>query len=435
MRFTSKLIALIGACLLAVPGLAIADESVDAQLKQLNDRMEQMEGQLDEANAQVAAQEEVLSEIELGETRRSANSLSAFIEATEIEAWVAASYNINFRNPDKTPGLAGSQGRTNYGSFQGLNEPGYPESNTFQFDQAWISINKAPTEESRAGYSLDIVMGQQNNLSASSITGLGVYAASASYMMPLLDGLTVAGGVLPTAQGAEVLQTTQNLNISRGIEWGTQPITNLGFTGTLDFGGGLTAMIGMLNNSSGLVATDVNNGKALTSRLNYSADMFSIGAGANWAKTETAGIVTVGEHTLFNVVASIDPTDNLTAYIDYTLNVRKPLAGGKTTVHGISVATRLAVLDTTGIAVRGEVVIDGDGIFGAVGNTGTGNLWGITGTIDHALTDNLTSKIEVRHDGISDGYRAGGDGFWNSAGTATDKKNQTIFIAQLVYEF
>jgi hypothetical protein len=431
MRFTSKMIAWTTACLLALPAIAVAEESVEAQLQELNARMEQMEGQLAEAEAQVAAQEEV---IEQSEDRRGSNALSSFIEATEIDSWVAASYNVNFNDPSKSGAAAGV---SNQGSFGGLYEPFFPVSNTFQLDQAWISINKAPTEESRAGYNLDIAAGAGSNGTAggatNALTGMSVYSAYVSYMMPIMDGFTFSGGIMPTAQGAEVVQTTMNLNVTRGIQWGTQPVTNTGFTGTLDMGGGLTAMIGMTNNPTVLELQDPNNPKGLTSRLNYSADKFSIGAGVNYGKAATNGTGTgaplANKVVLLNVLASIDPTENLTAYVDYTLN---HWTGPDADVHAISVATRLAVLDTTGIAVRGEVIIDDDGLFSSGAG---GNLWSVTGTIDHALTDNLTGNLEVRYDGVADSVTGSGNGFWNGAGTATSEGSQVLLLAQLVYQF
>jgi len=429
MQLMSRMIVLTAAGLLALSGVAIADDSVDEQLQQLNDRMEQLEGQLDDANAKVEAQDEVIREASLDEARPGSNGLSAFIESTEISAWVAASYNINFRNPDKTPVSTppptppdGSTGTTNAGGRSGVTHfATYPESNTFQVDQAWIGINKAPTEESRAGFNLDLVAGQANNGAAGGY-GLGVYAGSASYMMPLMEGFTIEGGLLPTAQGAEVLQVTQNLNLSRGINWHTQPVTNLGATGTLAVSDSLSVMVGILNNSWSLDGPqDSNNNKAITSRVNFSADKFAIGAGVNWTKNESG--MAAGDHLLFNAVASVDPTDTLTAYIDYTMNIFD-LGGADMTSHGVAIATRLEVLDTTGIALRGEVILDEDDLYG----TG-GTLYTVTGTIDHALTDNLTANVEIRWDGSEVPV------FWNSSGTTLSEDSQVMGIFQLVYEF
>ncbi len=423
MRSMTRMIALAGACLLAVSGVAIADEDVEAQLQQLNDRMEQLETELDVANAKVEAQEAALEE-----ERPGGNALSAYIEATEISAWVAASYNINFRNPDKG---AGAVGTTNTGAFTGYSPYNlfYNESNTVQLDQAWIGINKAPTEESRGGYNLDLVAGIVNNGQPTGAYDLGVYAASASYMFPIMDGLTIEGGLLPTWQGAEVLQQNANLNITRGIQWNTQPVTNLGFIAYMDIADGLTAMVGMLNDTiDAAVPQDTNNNKAITSRLNFSGDKWGIGAGVNWTKNDqTFG----GEsHLLFNALASIDPTDNLTAYVDYTMNhLENSFANptGKGQVHAISVATRLAVLDTTGIAVRGEVIMDDDGMIFAANDT----MWSVTGTIDHALSDNLTAKVEIKYDGADSAT----GGFWNGSGTTPSEDGQVLGILQLIYEF
>jgi len=439
MRRTSKWIALMGACLLAAPAVAMAGESVEAQLEELNARMEQMEGQLAAAEAQVAEQEQVIEASER-EDRQGGNALSAFIESTEISSWVATSYNINFRNPQKSGAGAAAQGSTNQGSFAGLYNLYFPDSNTFQLDQIWIGINKAPTEESRAGFNLDLNGGQAGN--GASYQSVGIYSASASYMFPIADGFTVTGGLIPTAQGAEVQQIVANYNITRGITWNLQPVTNLGATGTLAMGD-LSVMIGGLNNSFVLEGPqDANNAKALTSRVNYGKEKWSLGAGVNFTRSLSTGLggTSTGlQHVLANVLASVSPTENWSAYADYTLHSFKN--GSSAIVHTLSLATRLAVLDTTGIAVRGELVRDTDGfLFG----TPDGNLWTVTGTIDHALTDNFTLKGEIKYDGAASDVVAGGGGFynggvqpgfWNGDGTATNKDSQVLFIAQIVYEF
>jgi len=440
MRRTSKLIAWVGACLLAAPSLAFAGESVEAQLEELNARMEQMEGQLAEAEAQVAAQEEVIQQSELDGDRQGSNALSAFIESTEISAWVAASYNINFRNPTKSGSGAAAKGTSNWGDFGGLYNLYFPDSNTFQLDQVWIGINKAPTEESRAGFNLDLNGGQAGN--GATYQSVGIYSASASYMFPLADGFTVTGGLIPTAQGAEVQQIVANYNITRGITWNLQPVTNLGATGTLAMGD-LSVMLGVLNNSFVLEGPqDANNAKALTSRVNFGKEKWSLGAGVNFTNdlSNGAGSSTGQKHVLANVLASISPTENWSAYADYTLHSFKGGGSADAIVHTLSLATRLAVLDTTGIAVRGEIVRDVDGfLYGAP----DGNLWTVTGTIDHALTDNFTLKGEIKYDGAgsdvvtanSAAAGSNGGGFWNKGGTAADKDSQVLFIAEIVYQF
>jgi len=441
----TRTIAIASLALAAVTSGASAEqnEETDARVAQALDRMERLEKSVDETEARAVAQEEQIREAAQGEQRPGRNGLSAYLEATEISAWMATSYNVNFRNPDKTTdtsgglpaALNGTAGATNQGAsrdplFQALYgtafNPFHPESNTFQLDQAWIGIDKAPTEQTRAGYRLDLAAGMANNGAAAGY-GIGVYSASVSYLVPLLEGFMIEGGLLTSAHGAEVVQTVGNFNVSRGIVFRMLPVTNLGVTGTLDLGGGLTAMLGVQNNSSSLDGpTDSNNNKALTSRVNYSADKFSLGAGVNWGKNEAGS---GADHLLFNTVASIDPTDHLSAYIDYTLNIRD-VGGTRFALHGMAVAARLALRDTTGIALRGEV-----GVLGDPDAPFNDTLWTVTTTIDHALTDDLKSLIEIRYDGVSDGLAGAGGGFWNESGTAATENGQVLFIAQLVYEF
>lgn len=119
----------------------------------------------------------------------------------------------------------------------------------------------------------------------------------------------------------------------------------------------------------------------------------------------------------------------LSAYLDYTLNIRE-IPGTRFVLHGFAAAARLALRDGTGVAIRGEVglLADPEAPF-------NDNLWTVTATIDHALTDNLTTLTEVRYDGVSDGLAASGGGFWNESGTSATRNGQALFIAQLVYEF
>jgi hypothetical protein len=97
-------------------------------------------------------------------------------------------------------------------------------------------------------------------------------------------------------------------------------------------------------------------------------------------------------------------------------------------VHSLSVAARLAVLDTTGVSARGEWV--------RAELAGTkADQWAITGTIDHALTDNLTLNNEVRYDGVDSTTAAGGGGLLNSSGTTFNSEGGVVYLMQLVYEF
>jgi opacity protein-like surface antigen len=121
------------------------------------------------------------------------------------------------------------------------------------------------------------------------------------------------------------------------------------------------------------------------------------------------------------------------------------------TVYGVAAGGRLAVTDRMGVALRYEWIEANDhiGCFapsgpffcGAVGQDA--HLQEITGTIDYALTDNLTLKLEGRYDWFtsqrsSDNFfvasstpRTGGGGD-NARFTSED---QVLAIIQAIYKF
>ncbi|MEE8580439.1 MAG: outer membrane beta-barrel protein, partial [Myxococcota bacterium] len=67
-----------------------------------------------------------------------------------------------------------------------------------------------------------------------------------------------------------------------------------------------------------------------------------------------------------------------------------------------------------------------------VGGTGDEDIFALTGTMDHALTDQLTLKGEVRYER---GEKDGGANAFFIDNTADTSKDQVLIGAQLVYNF
>ena len=250
---TSVVIA-AASMLLVVPFATAAD--LEAEIADMKQRMEAMEDQLQAQNDELTqAQATVKEQTALIETsgleeREDVSALSKFIEGVDFSAWVAASYNYNF---------AGSGG---------LNTPtnlnyGYDwSSNTFQLDQAWISIDKAPTEESRGGLHMDPQAGAltqtdgYNGTNGISIApNVGIYSAYVSYLAPLFNGVQIDAGIMPTIIGWEVEQQNANWNITRGATWSMQPVTNTGVLVTVPIGN-FTVQMGALNEPVAGAGTD-----------------------------------------------------------------------------------------------------------------------------------------------------------------------------------
>ena len=155
MRSMYRTLALAGMGLLLIPHVAAATD-VEAEIRQVQERLSEIEQQLEvtneelaDANATVAAQQATIEAAGL-EERDGSSGISAFIESTDIAAWVATSYNYNFMNPP--------QGRTNNDptGITGLLNT-HPQHNNFQLDQLHFGMANEANEDSRAGFGLDIL--------------------------------------------------------------------------------------------------------------------------------------------------------------------------------------------------------------------------------------------------------------------------------------
>jgi len=412
-------------------------------MAEMEQRLDATNDQLAGANAKVEEQREQLESAGIAEERKSSSALSAFLERTEMSAWVAASYNYNFNGTENDTMAEGGQNST---------LPHHPNPNTFQLDQAWIEIHKEPTEESRGGFHIDFSAGvatdnamwtftdSAGDTVSSSPYSVGIYSAYVSYLAPLLGGIRTDGGQMPTMLGGEVTQTNANYNITRGIVWGLQPTTSLGFVSSMNFGN-FRVSAGMLNeplSNDQPGGFDQNSAKALTTQVAYGGEKYGASAGLNWGPSSTAttsgGNATSNDgEGILDVLLTADPTDNLSAWVNYDYRWGKDhITGGGSdratrSTHGLAAAARLGVIESTGIAGRFEWVKNTEQASNAAPETG-GNMYTLTGTVDHALTDNTTLKGEVRwdHDDQS--------GLIDRDGNAT-KENAVTLLVQMMYEF
>jgi len=432
MRSICKTVVIAAMGLLLIPQLAAATD-IEAQLQLMQDRMAQMEDRLQATSDQLASstekveeQQQMMEAASLEDERRAKSGLSAFLEQIDINSWLAVSYNYNFEGADDyVTQLNG--GQNNGGS--GLHMPGYPNHNTFQADQFWLELDKQATEESRAGFHVDLNAG--TGLKSGANFDVGIHSAYVSYLAPLLGGILLDVGILQTMIGAEVIQTNGNLNITRGMVWALQPITNTGAVTTVGIGDNFSVAVGILNDPIGDPAFDTNGGKAITSQVKFDAEKFSASAALNWGKEPGNSFVAGGNRNeyvgLLDFILALKGHDNLEAWVNYDFRFQNDLVNGTdadvaTKIHAIAAAARLGVTDKTGIAGRFEYVrIDSD-------SGGDSNAYTLTGTVDHALTENLTAKVEVRWDRTDPGTLI-------SSGGALTETDQVIAIGQLLYEF
>jgi hypothetical protein len=447
MRSSCRTWVAVAAGLALLPQVAVASDVedelrlMDERLSQLEDRLQVTTDELETARQQVATQQEVIEEAGLSGESGARSGLSAFLEATDFGAWVATSYTYNLANKDND-GLIG----------QNTVLPFHPDSNAFQVDQVWFEIDKGVNEESRGGLHVDLLFGKTASILGGSggslFQGLGtggndgveVFSAYVSYLAPLLDGIRIDAGELPTLLGAEVVQAPSNFNITRGLVWGLQPVTHTGVIASTTLESDFSVSVGFVNDGFQDFNADDDNNKAVTVQLAYGGEAYS--GAISWIhgseSFDDALNLTNDEKDksgVLDVVLTSNPSENLSLWLnlDWAYARDHTIAGVDqkgSDGFGVALAGRLQVLDTTGVALRGEYLREDDNFLGLGGDS---TLWSVTATVDHALTDHLTARLEGRFDWAR--LSGGSDDFYIDSSGGSTRTDQQVLLAELIYAF
>ncbi len=424
MRISLKTLAVV-ISFAVVPQLAIAD-ATDDKIQQMQERMEQMEARLQAAQDQIEATERVSAQqqamlIESGVVaeRGAASGLSAFLEKTEFSGFMAGSYSYNLNGYD------------NSGADNVL--PMHRAENSFEFDQFVLELSNGASSEDRAGYNFSIMYGGHADLlnSSSSITDkdeLWIQAANIEYLTG--GDILVTAGIFGTPVGAESVYQRDNFNITRGMVWALQPIQHTGVIGSKDLGNGWDVSLGLANDKDqfNAMAQDNNRSKTYIAHAGYTAEDWSASLQTVYG-SELDGDSS-SKDLFVDAVLTCNAVDNLSIWmnLDY-LKFDKRSTQGRAHIYAVAMAGRYAIDDLTGLSLRGEV-LNGDMPMGSGTNagsaTGGANTYSLTGTVDRALTDNLTIKGELRYD------EAPRYEFVDDSG---DERSQTVGLVELLYAF
>jgi opacity protein-like surface antigen len=389
-----KTVALVAATLLLVPQLAAAAD-LDTEVQDMKQRLEQMETQLQAQDQELAAAKE---------DRSVTSALSSFLEKTDISGFVAGGWNWQRAALDP----------------DGLDISA--DNNTFSVQQYWIEMNKAPTEESRAGFNIALQGGEFCTVGgceprlfglgfASNAQAVHLYSANVSYLAPIGSGLTVTAGIMPTLIGYEVENQNGNFFVTRSSLWNLQPVTSTGVTLGYNITDQLSITIGAINAPIADIRFSDIEGKTLTSLLAFSAEKFYLSAGLNWGKDE----FTDGDTGIFDLIATVTPIDGLLIGANYDYHFGEDAAGNSLdSINAISVFSTFQIIDSTAVGARFDY-IDSERALDV-------DVWDITATVSHQITDGLTGKVEYRYDSVEDQ-----DG--NKLASAN------IIYVQMMYEF
>ena len=403
MRSILRTAVVVAASLLLVPQF-VAAADLDVEIQDMKQRLEAMESQiqaqsaeLTDARAMVAAQQVQIDQTEtlVTDERDAVSALSSFLESTDISGFVAAGWNYADTNTnDNVDGTS-----------------------SFNLDQAWITMNKASTADSRAGFNLELQMGEmalETQGGTPNSTSVGLYAASVSYLAPVGSGLLIDAGILATALGAEVEAQNGNWQISRGAVFALQPITNTGATASYGLTDNISVMVGVLNDPFASDRNNTDGSLGLTSQVSYSQDNFGLNVGYNYGSSDAVD----ERNGILDIVATLDVNDNISAWVNYDYVTNETAAGADgPSTQGLAVAGRVGVMDGTGISGRFEYVSTSSGT-----DVETDKQTTYTVTVDHALTAGLTGKFEYRYNDVD-----------LAGGVAGNPGNE--IAVQLLYQF
>ncbi len=378
---------------------AAAADPIQEQLKLMEQRMAEMEdrlqatsNELQTAKSTVNQQQGLLTEAGLIEKDEGLQSAGGhFADLVDISGVVAGTFNYRLIGSDIDGDLVGGND-----SFR------HPNSNTFSFDQAWFSIDKPATEESRGGMHVDVVYGNVANFQGgSNEEEFLLYSAYASFLAPIGNGVELRLGRLGTPLGAEVVQTNGNFNITQGAVFGLQPVTHTGVQASTQLTDQIAIVAGVVNEVYSDTFVSSTNDKAYYNQIQFSGDNFGLNVGGIYG-SDTSNVRCTGADcvtSVFDVLLTLDPTESLSlwANFDWAHSTGTDFTGHGD-AYGAAFAGRLALSETCGLATRVEYVNREDSLTATGDADGDSELVTFTVTGDKRLTDNLVTRLEMRWD-------------------------------------
>ena len=205
---------------------------------------------------------ELKKELEsLKEEQKKNNGFLGFFRDVEVSGLVDGYYSYNFNRPDG--------GINNARAFDAYD-------NSFSLNLAKITLEKKNDLANPLGFKVDLGFGPAVDI----VNGPGPYGgqqiknllqAYLSYVAPIGNGLTVDFGKFATPAGAEVIETKDNYNYSRGLLFTYGPYYHLGFRSKYTFNDKI-AVTGFLLNGWD-IHTDNNHGKTYGASVDSDADV------------------------------------------------------------------------------------------------------------------------------------------------------------------
>jgi putative OmpL-like beta-barrel porin-2 len=273
-------------------------------------------------------------------------------------------------------------------------------SNEFALNMIELNLDKAPDPtNSRLGYHLGFGFGQAMNAINSTdpaTLGFAQYLKEAyiSYLAPIGKGLQVDAGKFVTPHGAEVIETKDDFNYSRGILFSYAiPYYHYGLRAKYSFSDKYSVTGFMVNGWNDIY--DNNTGKTYGVTLGWNPTKKISIAQGYMAGPETSG-TNAHWRQLSDTVVTYSPTSRLTTMFNVDYGRGDRVVGIPTPVFwaGIAGYVKYAFNDRYALATRYEYYNDHDGFTTSTAQ----HLNEFTGTLQRTVAHHLITRLEFRHD-------------------------------------
>jgi hypothetical protein len=324
-----------------------------------------------------------------GETTVQASTpgpLRSLLGSTNLSGFVDTYYGYNFNQPqNRMSGLRG---------FDGL-------SNQFGLNMIELVADKTPdAANGRLGYHIALGFGQAmnvvngtagpNELSFAQYLKEGYF----SYLAPVGKGLQLDVGKFVTPHGAEVIETKDNWNYSRGLLFTFAiPHYHFGLRAKYAFNDKYSLAAYLVNGWNNIIENNTGKTVGLTFGWNPNKKFSLV---QNYmAGPETAGLNTHWRQ-LSDTVVTVSPTSKLSFMMNYDYGRGDLPAGFAKPVFWTGVAGYVHYVFNSkyALATRFEYYDDHDGF-----TTGTvQQLSELTGTFERTIAKHLITRLEFRRD-------------------------------------
>jgi hypothetical protein len=314
----------------------------------------------------------------------SKTTIASLLGPTYVSGFVDTYYSYNSNHPIT---------RTNgFRSFD-------TSSNQFSLNLVQLVVDKTPSAEgSRTGYRVAVGFGQAiNAVNGSDPAGLGfdqyLKEAYFSYLAPVGKGLQVDVGKFVTPHGAEVIETKDNWNYSRGLLFSYAiPYFHFGLRAKQTITDKTWVSGYVVNGWNSVI--DNNTGK-------------TYGVGFGWTPSPKFSFVqnymagpeqadnNSDWRQLLDTLVTVSPTSKLSLMANYSYGRGDRVSDGSPVYwNGIAGYVKYAFNNKYAVATRYEYYNDHDGF-----TTGTAQHFnGVTGTFQRVIAGNLLTRLEFRRD-------------------------------------